>query len=123
MKLLQPKPLPFTYAEWKQQPFNRRCQMLCEAWALQGYGSPPLVFVFYILKIGVYVGLWLFFCSLSTGLGGVGEIATWWAQPEALAKAILWSIMFEGMGLASGSGPLTGRYNPPFTAVVHFLRP
>lgn len=123
MKLLDPKPLPFDFKEWKQKPFGQRCQMLCEAWALQGYGSPPSVYLFYILKMGLYVGLWLFFCSFSTELGSPSEIETWWFASEALLKAILWSILFEGMGLGSGSGPLTGRYFPPVAAVAHFVRP
>ncbi|MFK7921822.1 MAG: DUF3556 domain-containing protein [Bacteroidia bacterium] len=123
MKLLDPKPLPFDFKAWKEKPFGQRCQMLCEAWALQGYGSPPSVYLFYILKMGLYIGLWLFFCSFSTELGSPSEIGTWWFASEALLKAILWSILFEGMGLGSGSGPLTGRYFPPVAAVAHFVRP
>ncbi len=123
MKLLDPKPLPFDFEQWQKQPFAKRCQMLCEAWALQGYGSPPSVFVFYILKMGLYMGFWMFFCSFSTELGSPSEIGSWWAVPEALIKAVLWSILFEGMGLGSGSGPLTGKYFPPVTAVAHFVRP
>ena len=30
---------------------------------------------------------------------------------------------FEAIGLGCGSGPLTGRYNPPLGGALYFLRP
>ena len=36
------------------------------------------------------------------------------APARGLSKAILWSLVFEITGLGCGSGPLTGRYLPPF---------
>ncbi|MEO0470553.1 MAG: DUF3556 domain-containing protein [Bacteroidota bacterium] len=122
-KILAPQPLPFTYAEWKSKPFAERVRMLCVAWATQGYGAPVSAYVFYVLKIGFYLAGWLFFCSFSSALGGVGEIANWWFQPEALEKFVLWSILFEVLGLGCGSGPLTARYFPPMGGVLHFARP
>jgi hypothetical protein len=67
--------------------------------------------------------VWLLFCSMSTALGGPGSIGAWWWSPEALKKALLWSMAFEGLGLGCGSGPLTGRYFPPIGGVLHFARP
>ena len=32
-------------------------------------------------------------------------------------------MVYEGLGLGAGSGPLTARYMPPFGAMFHFLRP
>lgn len=123
MKLISPQPLPFEYEDWKKRPFDQRAQLLCQAWALQGYGAPIPVYFFYILKIGLYIGFWLLFASRSVALGPVSDIASWWFKPEALLKGILWSMMFEGIGMAAGSGPLTGRYMPPFGGIFHFLRP
>lgn len=123
MKLLQPQPLPFDFDHWKKQPFAERLRMLCAAWAVQGYGAPVAVYSFYLLKILLYVGLWLVFCSFSHSLGSPAEIGSWWYEPEALLKAILWSMLFEGMGLASGSGPLTARYFPPIGGILYFARP
>jgi len=97
--------------------------MVCEAWAIQGYGTPPAVFVAYALKAGLYVGGWMLFCSFSPALGGPGSIASWWLHPIAFQKAIVWSMLFEALGLGCGSGPLTGRYFPPFGGVLYFLRP
>ncbi|HVE82524.1 MAG TPA: DUF3556 domain-containing protein, partial [Myxococcales bacterium] len=123
MRLLQPAAPPYDPLGWAKLPLPERARMVCQAWAMQGYGAPLGAYVFYLLKLGLYAGGWLFFCSLTPGLGGPSTIATWWLSPLAFQKAIFWSMLFEGMGLGAGSGPLTGRYLPPFAAFLHFLRP
>src|SRR5688572_22275627 len=97
--------------------------MVCEAWALDGYGTPLGIYVLHVLKIAIYVGAWIGFCSFSPELGSPSEIATWWLHPIAFEKAILWSMLFEGLGLGCGFGPLTGHYFPPIGGFLHFLRP
>ena len=97
--------------------------MVCAAWAMQGYGAPLGALLFYALKVGLYVGGWLFFCSLSPSLGGPSSVARWWLQPVAFEKAIVWSMLFESLGLGCGSGPLTARYVPPIGGFLYFLRP
>ena len=123
LKFLQPQPTPFTYEEWKAQPFNERLRMLCVAWATQGYGSPSSIYVFYVLKIGFYTFMWGFFCSFNDALGGWGTVETWWFKVEAIQIAVIWSILFEILGLGCGSGALTGRYMPPFGGFLYWLRP
>ena len=97
--------------------------MVCEAWALQGYGSPLAVYAVYALKVLFYVWMWVVFCGFSPGLGHLATIGQWWLSPLAFQKAILWSMLFEGLGLGCGSGPLTGRYVPPVGGFLYFLRP
>ena len=97
--------------------------MVCQSWALQGYGTPPGIYVVYLLKIAAYIWVWSFFCSFTPGMGEWRSISSWWAAPIALQKAVLWSMAFEGLGLGCGSGPLTGRYFPPVGGALYFLRP
>ena len=97
--------------------------MVCQAWAVQGYGTPWPVFVGYVLKIGLYIAGWAWFCSRSPSLGGIDTIADWWLEPLAFQKAIIWSMLFELLGLGCGSGPLTGRYLPPVGGFLYALRP
>jgi hypothetical protein len=123
MGLLDPTPPPYDALEWVKKPFAERARMVCEAWALQGYGSPPAVYVAYLLKIALYVAAWMAFCSTSPALGGPASISAWWLHPLAFQKAIVWSMLFEVLGLGCGSGPLTGRYFPPFGGFLYFLRP
>ena len=123
LKFLQPKPLPFDFEDWKKESFPNRVKLLCTAWATQGYGAPASTYIFYLLKIGFYVFGWLFFCTFSDSLGSISEVSDWWMMKEALLKFVVWSILFEVIGLGCGSGPLTARYFPPFAAIFHFARP
>ncbi len=125
MGLLTPSLPPFDLNEWVALPYRERLRLMCQDWAMQGFGAPPAVYGFYVLKIGFYVGMWMLFVMVghSPGVGGLGDIATWWAQPIAFQKAVLWSLMFEGMGLGAASGPLTARYFPPFGGALYFARP
>jgi hypothetical protein len=123
MNLMRPVPVPYDPAAWVKQPFAERARMVCEAWALQGYGTPVAIYLIHVLKIGLYVGAWIGFCGLTPGLGGLATIGDWWLAPIAFQKAILWSMVFEGLGLGCGFGPLTGHYFPPMGGFLHFLRP
>lgn len=123
MGLLTPTPPDYEPIAWSRQPLDTRGRMVCESWSLQGYGTPPGVFAFYALKLALYVGGWVAFCTLSPSLGRAGELATWALRPLAFQKAIVWSLLFEVLGLGCGSGPLTGRYLPPVGGFLYFLRP
>jgi hypothetical protein len=123
VSLLSPTPVPYDALDWVKKPFAERARMVCEAWAMQGYGTPPAIYVVHVLKIALYIGAWVMFCSFSPGLGSVTTMSSWWLSPVAFEKAILWSMMFEGLGLGCGFGPLTGRYFPPIGGVLYFVRP
>ena len=120
---MKPEDLPYDFEAWKKLPFPERAKKVCQAWALQGFGAPKSAVIFYTLKILFYVWMWTFFCSFSTELGTTETIATWWFELEALAKAILWTMLIEVIGLGGASGPLTARYIPPFGAATYYLRP
>jgi hypothetical protein len=120
---LKPTPPPYDPLEWSRRPFGPRARAVCEAWALQGYGTPLGVYAAYAAKVALYIAAWIFFCGFSRGLGPMGELGQWGLRPEAFEKAILWSMLFEGLGLGCGSGPLTGRYFPPIGGALYFLRP
>src|SRR5262245_47839159 len=123
MGLLDPLLPPYDALEWAQKPFSEKSRMVCRAWALQGYGTPPLVYALYAVKTLLYVGGWLLFCSFTPGMGQLASIRSWWLTPIAFQKAILWSMLFEVLGLGCGSGPLTGHYYPPVGGFLYFLRP
>lgn len=119
MGLLDPTPPPYEPLEWSKKPLGERGRMVCAAWALHGYGTPPAAYVLYALKIALYVLGWFAFCRTSFS----GPIGRWWLEPIAFEKAIVWSMLFEVLGLGCGSGPLTGRYFPPVGGFLYFLRP
>lgn len=123
MRWLSPQAPGYDIKEWEARPFHERVKLVCQVWAAQGYGSPLGVYGFYALKLALYVGGWLVSCACAEALGPPGELGRWWSSPEALQRAVLWSVAYESLGLGCGSGPLTGRYLPPVTAFLHFLRP
>lgn len=123
MKLLDPIPPPYDPLEWLELPFPEKARLVCQSWALQGYGAPITGLLFYALKIAFYIAAWIVFCSFSPSLGSFSTFTTWWLEPLAFQKAILWSMLFEVLGLGCGSGPLTGRYVPPIGGFLYFLRP
>ena len=113
MGWLDPRPPPYAPLEWQKLPLESRGRMVCEAWATQGYGTPMGVYWFYGIKVALYVLGWALFCGTSPTLGGLSTIGHWWLAPVVFQKAIVWSMLFEGLGLGCGSGPLTGRHFPP----------
>jgi hypothetical protein len=123
MGFLDPAAPPYDPLEWEKKPLPEKSRMVCQAWAIQGYGAPLAVYALYAVKVLFYIGVWWLFCSLTPGLGDLGSIAEWWLHPLAFQKAILWSLLFEILGLGCGSGPLTGRYVPPIGGFLYFLRP
>lgn len=122
MGLLDPIPPPYAPLEWVKKPFAERARMVCQAWALQGYGTPIGAYVVYAFKVVLYIGIWILFCRFTPGYT-LATIGAWWLSGVAFQKAILWSMLFEGLGLGCGSGPLTGRYFPPVGGFLYFLRP
>lgn len=121
MNLMRPTPLPYDAAHWATLPFTERAQLVCQAWAIQGYGSPIGAYGFYALKLALYIAGFLGFCRFDLGYGQV-PLGAHLLTPIAFQKAIVWSMLFEGLGLGCGSGPLTGRYMPPFGGFLYFLR-
>jgi hypothetical protein len=119
--LLDPKPPPYDSLEWLKSPLDQRGKLACQAWAIDGYGTPLAIYLVYLLKVGLYIFGWAAFCSVS--LGPLSRIGEWWLMPLAFQKAIVFSMLFEVLGLGCGSGPLTGRYMPPVGGALYFLRP
>lgn len=120
--LMKPMDLPYDFDEWQTKTFSERTKMVCQAWAMQGFGAPRFAVLFYSLKILFYICMWTFFCSYSTALGTRETISSWWFNYEALGKALLWTMLLEGIGFGGASGPLTARYLPPLGAITYYLR-
>lgn len=120
--MLTPRLPAYDIADWRSRPFPERLQWACRSWALQGYGTPAGVYLLYLAKIAAYCAAWVWFCTFTPGFE-LGNFGSWWASDTAFQKAIVWTMLFEGLGLGCGSGPLTGRYLPPVGGALYFLRP
>lgn len=124
MGLLDPAPPPFEVEEWRARPHLERIKPLAQDWALNGFGTPPVVYLLYIVKLVVYAGGGLLLiAATSDTLGGLGSIGDWWTQPVVFQKAVVWTMLWEALGLGAGSLPLTLRFSPMIGGVLYWLRP
>ncbi len=124
MSFTQPAPPPLPYEEWKRRPHLERIKVLAQDWALNGFGTPYFVYLLYVVKLIVYAGGGLLAISATTeGLGGLGDLGSWWTEPIVFQKAVIWTMLWEVLGLGAGSLPLTLRFSPMIGGVLYWLRP
>jgi hypothetical protein len=124
MGFIEPTPPPLEYEDWKRRPHLERIKVLAQDWALNGFGTPYFVYLLYIAKLVVYAGGGLLLISATTaGLGGLGDLGDWWTEPIVFQKAVIWTMLWEVLGLGAGSLPLTLRFSPMIGGVLYWLRP
>lgn len=109
---------------------RRRMHVMACEWVLHGYGVPRSIHLLvYVPKMVLYVWLFLKLCAPAWRAGTDGRegednraaIAAWGF--DAFPRFVLYSALFEGLGFGCGSGPLTGKYWPPFVTWIHWLWP
>ncbi len=116
MGLLDPTPPPFEVAEWRRLPHLERIKLLAQDWALNGFGTPVAVYFLYVFKILVYAGGGALLIFATSG---------WpeWTDPVVFQKAVVWTLLWEVLGLGAGSLPLTLRFSPMVGGFLYWLRP
>jgi hypothetical protein len=124
MGFLQPTPPPFDLEEWRAKPYLTRLKLNCQDWAVNGFAPPEAVYLLYIVKLVVYLlGAALVITLTTPGIGGLGDIADWWYQPIVFQKLVVWTSLWEILGLGSGSMQLAARYGPIIGGSLYWLRP
>jgi hypothetical protein len=116
MGLLDPAPPPFEVAEWRRLPHLERIKPLAQDWALNGFGTPTAVYFLYVFKVFAYAGLG---ALLIFGTSGWPH----WTAPIVFQKAVIWTMLWEVLGLGAGSLPLTLRFSPMVGGFLYWLRP
>jgi hypothetical protein len=116
MGLLDPAPPPFEIAEWRRRPHLERIKPLAQDWALNGFGTPVAVYFLYVFKVLVYAAGGFLLISATSG---------WpqWSEPIVFQKAVVWTMLWEVLGLGAGSLPLTLRFSPMVGGFLYWLRP
>ena len=91
---------------------------------LNGFGTPYFVYLLYVVKVALYaVGGLLVISATTSDLGGLGNLGDWWTEPIVFQKAVVWTMLWEILGLGAGSLPLTLRFKPMIGGVLYWLRP
>jgi hypothetical protein len=116
MGLLDPAPPPFEVSEWRRLSHLERIKPLAQDWALNGFGTPVAVYFLYVFKVLAY------------GAGGallIFATSGWphWTEPVVFQKAVIWTMLWEVLGLGAGSLPLTLRFSPMVGGFLYWLRP
>ena len=121
--IIKPALPDLDYEEWRGRNRMARIKPMVQHWATHGFGAPKAIYLLYIAKIAAYAAGAVFFASLTPGLGSFGAVGSWWTEPVFYQKIVLWTLLFEVLGLGCGFGPLTLRFLPPLGAFLHWLRP
>ena len=123
MGFLKPDLPVVDYAEWSKGTRAEKIRPMARHWAEVGFGTPVVLHLFYVVKILMYIlGGWLF--ALATkGIDGFTNVGSWWAEPIVFQKVVLYTMLFEVVGLGCGFGPLNNRFFPPMGSILYWLRP
>ncbi|HEX3041850.1 MAG TPA: DUF3556 domain-containing protein, partial [Solirubrobacterales bacterium] len=116
MGLLDPAPPPFEVSEWRRLSHLERIKPLAQDWALNGFGTPVAVYFLYVFKVLAYAGLGALVIFGTSGWPS-------WTDPIVFQKAVIWTLLWEVLGLGAGSLPLTLRFKPMIGGVLYWLRP
>ena len=91
-------------------------------WAEVGFGTPVVLHLFYVVKILLYILVaWLIVLS-TKGIDGFTNVRSWYAEPIVFEKVVLYTMLFEVVGLGCGFGPLNNRFFPPLGSILYWMR-
>jgi hypothetical protein len=111
------------FEEWSKGTRAEKIIPMARHWAEVGFGTPVVLHLFYVVKIGLYIlAAWLLALT-TTGINGFTNVAHWYAEPIVFEKVVLYTMLFEVVGLGCGFGPLNNRFFPPMGSILYWLRP
>lgn len=116
MGFLQPNLPDVDLATWRAGTRAERMRPMARHVAEIGFGTPDVVFLMYLVKIGLYAGGGVAFALTTPGVDTITDLG-------AFQKIVLWTLLFEVLGLGCGFGPLNLRMMPPLGSFLYWLRP
>jgi hypothetical protein len=123
MGFLKPNMPRIDVSQWLTQSRSERIKPMARHIAENGMGNPDVFYLLYAVKIGFYILGALLFAQTTAGIDGWNTLAAWWSEPIVFQKVVLWSLLFEVLGLGCGFGPLTGKIAPPMGSLLYWFRP
>ncbi|WP_280465081.1 DUF3556 domain-containing protein [Nocardia brasiliensis] len=123
MGFLEPDLPVVDLPEWRKGTRGERIRPMARHWAEVGFGTPVALHLFYVGKIFLYIlGGWLVVLT-TAGIDGFTAVGDWWSEPIVFQKVVLYTLLFEVVGLGCGFGPLNNRFFPPLGSILYWLRP
>ncbi|MGW5382431.1 DUF3556 domain-containing protein [Nocardia sp. NPDC003963] len=121
--ILRPNLPVVDFDEWSRGTRAEKLRPMARHWAEVGFGTPVVLHLCYVGKIALYIlGGWLFALT-TTGIDGFTSVGSWWSEPIVFQKVVLFTMLFEVVGLGCGFGPLNNRFFPPMGSILYWLRP
>ncbi|MBE7161789.1 MAG: DUF3556 domain-containing protein, partial [Williamsia herbipolensis] len=111
------------FAQWSRGTRSEKIRPMAHHWAEVGFGTPVVLHLFYVLKIAAYVLVGWAIAAATPGVGGFADVAQWYDEPIVFQKVVLYTMLFEVIGLGCGFGPLNNRFFPPMGSILYWLRP
>ncbi len=123
MGFINPSPQPVEPSEFVQLPLRDRVRILSAHWADDGFGTPRVLHVVYILKmLGLYFGVGIWIASATSGIAFT-DIGSWYDNIVVYQKLAVWLMLLEVIGLGGAFGPLCGHFRPMIGNIRYWIRP
>ncbi|UPW09670.1 DUF3556 domain-containing protein [Gordonia terrae] len=111
------------FPTWSRGSRAEKIKPMARHWAEVGFGTPVALHLFYVGKILAYILIgWVIVIS-TPGVDGFFDVTTWYNEPIVFQKIVLYTMLFEVVGLGCGFGPLNNRFFPPLGSILYWLRP
>ncbi|CAM3302761.1 hypothetical protein BST27_26055 [Mycobacterium intermedium] len=122
MGFLKPQLPEVDIDEWSKGTRSEKIRPMARHWAEVGFGTPVALHLFYVAKILLYILVaWLIVIS-TKGVDGFTNVRAWYAEPIVFEKVVLYTMLFEVVGLGCGFGPLNNRFFPPMGSILYWMR-
>src|SRR4029077_19319903 len=109
-------------AEWSKGTRSEKIRPMAKHWAEVGFGTPVALHLFYLVKILLYILFGWLIVYATRGINGFTNVMSWYAEPIVFEKVVLYTMLFEVIGLGCGFGPLNNRFFPPMGSILYWMR-
>jgi hypothetical protein len=123
MGFISPSEQPVEPHLFLQMPLSERVRILATNWVDDGFGTPRVLHVVYVLKmLGLYFGVGLAITSWTTAGVHFSDPGTWFDNIVVYQKLAIWLMLLEVLGLGGAFGPLCGHFAPMIGNVRYWIR-
>ena len=123
MGFINPSPQPIEPADFLRLPLQERIRVLSTHWVVDGFGTPRVLHVIYLIKMfGLYLAGGIFIASLTSDINFT-DVGSWWDNILVYQKLAVWLMLLEVIGLGGAWGPLCGHFKPMTGNIRYWLRP
>ncbi|MET3961722.1 hypothetical protein ABIE44_001656 [Marmoricola sp. OAE513] len=124
MGFINPSDPPVEPAVFLKLPLTERIRILAVNWVDDGFGTPRVLNIVYVLKmLGLYFAVGLAITSWTTTGVAFTDPSTWFDNIVVYQKLAVWLMLLEVLGLGGAFGPLCGHFAPMLGNVRFWVRP